>query len=323
LKNAEKQNSTPKTKPSLVRKLFSQMGWLIFILALLAIARELQGYEWQEVLRSMNQIPLLRLLGGLIFTIFSYIAIAYYDIIAFEYINQPLSKIKIAFAGLITYSISPTVGFAFVTGGAIRYRIYGVWDISSLKIAQVIAFSNLSLWVGMLPIAGLIFCLIPFALPPTIILPLPFNSLRYFGVILLIISLVYLSLTLTIKKTLQWKNYIFRFPSLSLSLQQIITFALDWGFASLALYCLLDIPVSYLLFFGVYVMAMVAGLLSTIPGGLGVFETIILFFLSPLEENSVILGKMLVFRCIYYLLPFLAAVFALGLFEMDQRKIPK
>ncbi len=60
--------------------------------------------------------------------------------------------------------------------------------------------------------------------------------------------------------------------------------------------------------------------MSQVPGGLGVFETVVVLFLSPSLPAPQILGPLLAYRGIYYLLPFLAAVAMLGAFELFQRK---
>ena len=93
---------------------------------------------------------------------------------------------------------------------------------------------------------------------------------------------------------------------LAILLGQIVISCTDWLFACGVLYVLLPagIKLSYPQFVGIFLLAQIAGLLSYIPGGLGVFETVILLLLSPFAESSAVFGSLLLYRLIYYLIPF-------------------
>ncbi|WP_030007213.1 lysylphosphatidylglycerol synthase domain-containing protein [Picosynechococcus sp. NKBG042902] len=301
----------------------SGISLVICAVAVGVIWQEFRRIDWPLVWENLNHLSGAQLGLASFFVVCSYGAIANYDLLAFRYLQRTLDAYKIAFTGLITYAISPNVGFAFLSGSMLRYRLYRQWQVSHLEIAQVIAFTNLSLWVGLLPISGIIFTIFEFPLPTGIQLPFFAQSLQGFGILCLGISALYVLGSWVFKKPLQWRNYQFKFPSLKLSLQQVLVFSLDWGFAALALHSLLAPPLNYPVFFGVYVLAMVAGLVSTIPGGLGIFETVILFFLQDTQPEEVILATLIVFRGLYYLLPFAIAVAALLLFEYRQTRKPK
>ncbi|MBV5261551.1 UPF0104 family protein [Synechococcus moorigangaii CMS01] len=304
----------------LKKHFLSGISLLICAVAMGVIWQEFRRIDWPLVWESLNHLSVSQLGLASFFVACSYGAIANYDLLAFRYLQRNLAAYKIAFTGLITYAISPNVGFAFLSGSMLRYRLYRQWQVSRLEIAQVIAFTNLSLWVGLLPICGVIFTIFEFPLPMEIQLPFFAQSLQGFGFFCLGMSVLYGLGSLVLKKPLQWRGYYFKFPSLALSFQQVVVFSLDWGFAALALYSLLSPPLNYPVFFGIYVLAMVAGLVSTIPGGLGIFETVILFFLQDTQAEEVLLATLIVFRALYYLLPFAIAVAALLWFEYRQTR---
>ena len=154
-------------KPKLFLILPSAISIAILALAIWSIAVQLRDYRLRDVLAGMEGIAAWQLAALFLLTGLSYGAIAGYDILAFRYIRHSLSTIKVAFAGLITYAISPNVGFAFLTGGALRYRLYSPWQVSPREIAEVIVFSNLSLWVGIFAIAGAVFSWAPPCLFPS------------------------------------------------------------------------------------------------------------------------------------------------------------
>ncbi|ELS03885.1 putative integral membrane protein [Xenococcus sp. PCC 7305] len=299
-------------------KLLSGLSVIICLLAVGTVIREFNDTDWQNVFISLNEISLVQLGQALLFVIGSYSAIACYDILAFRYLKKNLAKSKLVFAGLINYAISPNIGVAFLTGSFLRYRLYSQWHISTFEVAKIIAFTNLNLWVGMIPLAGIILTFSSLKLPFDVNLPILQNYSNSLGIILVIISLSYLSLTIFLRKTIYWKKQKLQLPSFTLSLTQILVFTLDWGFAALTLYYLLDLPIAYPYFLGVYIIAMLSGLVSTLPGGLGIFEAVIIFFLESRQTKEVLLSHLLIFRCLYYFLPFAIAVLALIIFEMRQ-----
>ncbi|OKH19447.1 hypothetical protein NIES208_02480 [[Limnothrix rosea] IAM M-220] len=299
--------------------MLSGLSLLICLVAIAVVYQGLKDTDWGLVWANLNQISLGKLALTLIFVTCSYGAIACYDVLAFRYIRQKLALRKIMFAGLITYAISPNVGFAFLSGGVLRYRLYRHWQISNVAIAKIIAFTNASLWVGLLPVAGFIFVVTEFSLPEALDDSFSLISPPELGVIFLGIAAIYLLLVRYLPQPLQWRQYSLELPSFKLTLQQIAVFVFDWGFAALALHFLLGNPIKFPFFFGVYVMAMVVGLISAVPGGLGVFETMIVFFLEPLQSQENLLTGLIAFRCLYYFLPFTVAVAALIGFEVRQR----
>ncbi|MGK7910963.1 MAG: UPF0104 family protein [Synechococcus sp.] len=292
------------------------LGLAILLLAIYTIRLQLQDYNFADVLRAMDAIGARQLLGALMLTMLSYTAIAVYDILAFRYIRHPLPPLKVALSGLVTYAISPNIGFAFFTGGALRYRLYSAWNVTAIEIAEVIVFSNLSLWVGVCTVAGAVFVMAPIPVPTHIAIPL--GSLRLLGVAFVVLAATYLVLAATLKRSLQVGDRFIRFPSFKLAVSQIGVFAADWGCAAAALFLLLGLPgtVSFPQFFSAYVVALGLGLLSTVPGGVGVFETVMLLFLSQFAAEPDILGALIVFRCLYYFLPFVLCVAGLGVYEL-------
>ncbi|KKJ00402.1 putative bifunctional lysylphosphatidylglycerol flippase/synthetase [Prochlorothrix hollandica] len=301
------------------------LGLVIFALALSSIRPIVADYANPEAWQGVVVPRTSQMLEAGLATCLSYGAIACYDFLAFAYVgyglDRPTLRPKILFAGLLTYTISPNLGFAFLSGGAIRYRFYGRWGVPPLAIAQVILFSNGTLWVGLCAVAGFTFWLEPIALPPALTLPL---DLAHLDRLCLGITAAYLCLCALGSRLRQWGSPWIRtqaqyLPTLALAGGQILIFALDWGFAALGLYSLLNLAsvLSFGAFFGIYTLAMVAGLLSTVPGGLGVLETVMLYFLTDVGlDPPFILGRLLVFRGIYYWLPLGLAIVALGIYEL-------
>jgi glycosyltransferase 2 family protein len=106
-----------------------------------------------------------------------------------------------------------------------------------------------------------------------------------------------------------------------LALAQVSIAAADWMLAAAVFYALLpaSVPLSYPAFCSIYLLGQIAGVISNVPGGLGVFETVMLLLLSPLVPSAKVFGVVIAYRGIYYLAPLCVAVVLLGLCELKQR----
>lgn len=298
----------------------SLFGLLLLVLSLWAIASQLHQYNYRDILNSLAAIPKSRLSWAVWLTALGYLVMVGYDILGFSYINRSPSWNKIALTSFISSAFSNTIGFALLTGSAIRYRFYSSWGVSAGAIAQVIAFANFTFWLGMFAVAGLLFIINPLKIPTQ--LHLPFTTVRPIGVIFVLLVATYLLGSIFIKQPLIIRGQEFRFPSFKISLVQIAISSFDWILAAAVLYVVLptNISLSYLDFLGIYLLAMFAGVVSNVPGGLGVFETIILLILSSKVSAAAVLGSMLVYRGVYYYLPLLLAAGLLGIYEIRLKR---
>ena len=292
---------------------------LLFGFSIWAIASELRRYSFNDVLSSLNAIPNQYLLGAIALTAINYLLLTGYDTLAVRYIRQPLSYKRTSLVAIISYGISNSVGFALLSGSAIRYKFYSAWGFSAAKIAQIITFCNLSFWLGLFAIGGIVFAFTPLAIPKQ--LNLPFLSVRPVGFIFLVIIVAYLLWTGLSQKPFKIRNWVFPHLPLKLSLAQIVLTSLDWILAASVLYILLPVPkhFSFFGFFGIYLLAQIAGILSNVPGGLGVFETVLILLLSPPIPSNQLLGALLAYRGIYYFLPLAVSILMLGWHELRQR----
>ena len=303
----------------LLNNFSSLLGFLLLGLSLAAIHHELREYNYQDVLKSLAAVPTSRLYLSIALTILGYMGMATYDTLAFRYIGHAIACSKSVFTGFISAAATNTVGFAFLTGSALRYRFYSAWGVSPIAIAQVIAFENVSFWLGLFAVSGVMFLLNPLAIPTQ--LKLPFLSVRPLGIIFLLLVAAYVLGSIVSRQPLKIREHEFRFPSLKIALAQIGISCLDWIVAAAVLYVLLPstAPVSYLYFLGIFLLAMTGGVVSNVPGGLGVFEGVILLLLSSKIPPTTVFGTLLAYRGVYYFLPLGVATGLLGLYEIRAR----
>ena len=297
----------------------SLVGLVLFILSIWAIQQELAKYSPQEIFASLKAITDKRLITASALMVINYIMLTGYDTLAMIYIQGSLDYKKTAFVGFMSYAISNSVGLALLSGSAIRYRFYAHWGLSNRQIASIIGFCNLSFWLGLLAVGGVTFLIEQLQVPK--VLKLPFTSVHPLGLVFLIIIFAYLALSLFTHKTLQIGRWKLPHLPFKLSLAQISITAIDWGLAAAILFVLLppSLSLSYAGFFGIYLLAQIAGIISNIPGGLGVFETVILLTLSSTIPSVQLLGSLLAYRVIYYWIPLILAILCLGGYELKRQ----
>lgn len=296
------------------------MGILLFSVSVWAIRRELNHYDIDDIWQSFSRISDGYVVWAIALTGLNYCMLTGYDTLAARYVQLPLPYRKTALVATLSYAISNTVGAALLSGSAIRYRFYTTWGISAPQIAQIIAFCNLSFWLGLLTLGGVLFVVEPIDIPAG--LSLPFGSLKSVGVLFLVIVGTYLLFSAAFRRSLRIGSWTLPRLTWQMAIAQIGITSCDWALAAGALYVLLYSPAlpSYPGFLGIYVFAQVAGILSSVPGGLGVFETVMLLLLSPPLASTTLLGTLLAFRAIYYFGPLLLAMVVLGIYEVSQLK---
>jgi uncharacterized membrane protein YbhN (UPF0104 family) len=248
----------------------------------------------------------------------NYAVMTGYDCLAVNYVHNTLSYSKKALVSVICSGISNSVGFSLVSSCMIRYRLYSNWGLSAISIAQISAFCNLTFVLGLLVIGAIIFTTNPLEIPH--LLNLPFVSVQPLGVIFLLIILVYLFLTAICKEPVKIGQWTLPNLSIKIALCQLIVSALDWSLAAAVFYSILSesVSFSYSTFLEIYIFAQMAGLASNVPGGLGIFETVILVFLSPFISTEKIFNFLLIYRLVYYFLPLTISVLLLGQYEFKK-----
>ncbi len=291
------------------------IGLVLFAGALWVLHQALAEYRYQDVVAYLRHLPSSQLFTALLGTALSYLVTTGYDWLALRYIRRPLPWPKVGFAALLSYAFSNSVGLSVLTSSSLRFRLYSSWGLSAVDIARIVLFTTLTLWLGILTVGGGVLMLVPLDLSA---IPWLNMDSRLLGLLLLIPPVAYLLLGVLRRQPLRLGHWQLPMARPRLALPQLAVGALDWVMASLVLYILL--PASETLGFGhllgVFLVAQIAGLLSHIPGGLGVFESLVLLMLQRELPAADLLGALLAFRLIYYLLPLALAAIVLGLHEL-------
>ena len=290
----------------------------VFMAAVWFLYRELKHYHYRDIRNAIGAIPTWRLLASLGLTIVNYVVLIGYDYLAMHAIRHPLSLGKISLASFTGFVTSYNFG-ALLGGTSVRYRLYSAWGLSAVEILQLVIMMAITFWVGAFALAGVVFIVRPFPIPDK--LHVPFTSVYPLGFVLLAISLGYVALAAFHRRTLHIRDRQFPLPGARMTLLQLSVAALDLCVAAGCLYVLVahDITVGYWEFLGMYLLAVVVVLITHVPGGLGVFELILLTLSAPGSAPSMV-AALLMFRIIYYLLPLMAAVLLLAGHEISLQR---
>lgn len=307
-------------KKAVLKKIAPLIGIILFAIALWALHHALGEYHYHDLVRDFREIPVSRIILAMALTVLGYTVMTGYDLLAMRYIQYPLSYGRVALASFISYAFSSNIGISVLSAGAVRYRLYSSWGLSAEKVASLMTFCLVTFWLGFFALSGAVLLLVPVQVPK--VLSLPFVSTRLLGLLFIILAGGYLLWDMLRKEPIRWRDWEFPVPSFSLSLGQVVLSSLDWALAAGVLYVLLPLSsgISFSHFLGIYLVAQFAGLVSNVPGGLGVLETLIVLFLSPVLPASSVLASLLAYRVIYYLFPLGAATILLGTHELMQRK---
>lgn len=313
-----KKESRLNVRKRMLRIILPIISACLFAIAFWILYHELKNYHYREIVHYYHELSLYRLLLAIFSSILSYLMLIGYDFLGMWYIRHPLGYGKIAFASYIGYAFSNSIGFSFISGGVIRYRFYSAWGLSAAEIAKVVAFCIFSSFLGFFTLAGISFLVKPETIPSY--LRLPVYSVRPVGVFFIVLIAIYFSMIFFFKKPLSIKGRQLRLPSKKLFPAQILVSTLDWVFAAFTLYFLLppNVKISLPGFISIFMTGQFAGLVSHVPGGLGIFEVVMLLLLPPVLTRSQIIGSLVSFRVVYYFIPLAIAALMLGARELLQ-----
>jgi len=284
---------------------------LVFVLVLFLLHRSLAGYRLHDVLAQMHQIPWGVIGWACVFSAASYAVLTGYDLLALRYVERKVPVTRTVTTSFIAFAVGHNIGLATLTGAAIRARMFGTVGVGGGQIALISGFCVLTTTLGAAALVA--YVLIAEPAESSVLLHIPDWMARELGVVLALLLLAYLVLVRVRRTPFTIRNWSLKLPSLRMTLGQTLVAALDLCLAAAALYVLLPEPVqlSYQAFLAVFVLATIAMLVSNVPAGLGVLETVVLLALHQ-EKADQVLAALLAYRVIYFLGPLALAALLLA-----------
>ncbi len=270
----------------------------------------------EKVVAAFNMVQINYIIWALGLTILNYIIITFYDISVASQLNLKISFKKLSFISMLTFIINNNLGFGAFLGGILRFRFFSKMNIKIKDIGKYLVILSWVYWVGLIFLAFVTFVFVE----PKYIINLPFSSIKItgfqIGILALIILISFSSLSV-LKDifNLKWKIL---FPIASSKRLLIITVisTLDWLILSFIFYFLLPGGnLSFEKFFPVFLVAQIGAVTSHVPAGIGVFDSIIIYYLKGIFNVNTLLLSLILYRIIYFIIPMIAAIIMFVIYE--------
>ncbi len=300
-----------------LRRIGTVAFFVIVAVLLFLQAREI---EWAEVGAAMRAYPITTLLGAAALAALSHALYSGIDLFGRRWTQHPLPLRQVVPLTFVCYAFNLNLG-SLVGGFAMRYRLYSRLGLRADTITRVVGMSLVTNWLGYLVLAGAVFA------TQTITPPEGWKvgavALQALGVVSLLVAAAYLlTCTFWAGRSLSLRGHEFKLPSGRFALLQMVLSTTNWATIGGVLYVLLQGRVDYPVVLGTLLVAAVAGVLAHIPAGLGVLEAVFIALLGTQVSRHELLGALLAYRALYYLLPLLLATVMYLLMEARARAAP-
>lgn len=299
----------------------------LFTIALLSIWHALDGVSLGEILTSLRRYGWRLVSQGVAFTTASFLVLGVVELFALRYVGsraeRAIPRRTAITTAFIANAYSQSMGLALLTGAAVRIRAYSRYGLDALEVSRMTAFVTMTATLGLLA-AGSVALLTS---PDPFTIVAGSMPVRAIGALLALIVVAYVAWgVLGTAKFYGRGRWRIRRPSWKVALAQVGISSIDWALAGTVLFVLLprDIVLPFTGFLGVYFIAQTGAVLSHVPGGVGVFEAIILALLTSARHDggssslvtAGLAASLFLYRILYYLLPLCVAIAISGMVEM-------
>lgn len=309
---SENENAAPR------RKKWLGIATALFMAVLLAVAirHVLSEVKFEEVWAYLEALPYTRLLQAVGITALGYWVLTLYDVSALIYLKKKVPYRTTAFAASCGYAFSNNIGWAVISGAGVRLRTYGAAGLTPADVARVVVFSTTTFTLGV-SFTGAVGVLVG-PEPVAAMLNAPLWLVQAMAILTLLILLGVCIITGVTRRPVRFWRWSIQLPSPLGVISQITIGSVEIMLAAGVLWSLMppDHPIGFTAFLGIYCAALVVAIFSHVPGGIGVFESIIILGLSDEVSAGALLGAMLAYRCVYYILPLFLAGIAIAIWEI-------
>src|SRR6201991_3774193 len=290
----------------------------IIAFAITTLIRTLKGVDTGVILTALTEIPPGHIALAALFVACAFGTLTFYDFFALRTIGKRHVPYRIAaLSSFTSYSIGQNIGATVFTGGAIRFRIYSDYGLNAIDVAKICFLSGLTFWLGNLVVLGVGMAYHPSAASEMDLLPPELNRLIALGCLAGIAMYFVWLVTGKERRQLGQNGWKVMLPSAKLTLVQILIGVVDLGFCATAMYLLVPMQphVDFLSLSVVFILATLLGFASHAPGSLGVFDAAMLVALPQFGREQ-LLATLLVFRVLYFVIPFTIAISIMGTREL-------
>ncbi|MET0749112.1 MAG: bifunctional lysylphosphatidylglycerol flippase/synthetase MprF [Rhizobium sp.] len=286
----------------------------VFGLVAYAIFHLTTEVRYDDIVLALSDTSARSILLALLFTGLSFFSLIFYDTNALEFINKKVPFPHVAMTAFSAYAVGNTAGFGALSAGAIRYRAYSRMGLTPEDIGRVIAFVTLSFGLGLAAVGSIALMIIADEMGPLV----GVDSLLLRGIAGVILALLAVVLFMGRGgRVISIGSFVLRLPDSRTWSRQFLVTAFDIAASATVLYVLLpESSIGWPTFLAVYAIAVGLGVLSHVPAGLGVFETVIVASLGNAVNVDAVLGSLVLYRVIYHVIPLLLAILVVAATEL-------
>jgi len=295
----------------------------IIVVAVVVLYRILRDIDLDELMDALEATDWRTLIIAGLFVAAGYVTLTFYDLFALRAIGRNEVPYRIAaLGGFTSYAVGHNVGASVFSGGAVRYRIYSEWGLSIIEVTKICFVAGLTFWLGNATVLGLGVLYAPQAARAIDQLP-PWSN-RLLAVVVLTLLGAYVAWVSAKPRTIGREGWQVTLPGGTMTLIQIGIGIVDLGCCAAAMYMLVpDEPnLGFVTVAVIFVAATLLGFASHAPGGLGVFDAAMMVALWQFDKEDLLAG-LLLFRLLYYVIPFAIALTILGIREILLGKRPR
>jgi uncharacterized membrane protein YbhN (UPF0104 family) len=271
------------------------------------VAAAVRAWGWDSVLAALGLSATSFMLMGAV------------EWLGLRWAGARIGVIPTLATSFVASAVAHSLGANLIVSGAIRARYYGRHGVSLRQVAATTLFHGFSFGVGLSTLAGISLLLAgsrDIAAATRIANPVADGL----GVLLLLGVTAYVALCAVLRRPLRGFGHSVKLPSPRVALAQMTLGAIDNAVAAGIIWVLLPPgSVGFFTFVGAYAPSVVVGLVSHVPGGVGVFEGSLSTLLGGLEPAA-LAAAFLGYRLFFFLLPLTVAGVALFLDTLDQRR---
>lgn len=294
------------------------LGVLFLVAVVVLLVRYARNVDWSEVRQSLLELPRGVLLTAFVFAAVSHLVYSLLDLVGRYYTGHRLRKRQVMQVSFISYAFNLNLG-SIVGGVGFRYRLYSRLGVRYADITRIVTLSMITNWLGYTLLAGLVFTIAPLQLPDH--WKMDSEQLRLLGVALLAVVTGYL-LACAFARRRRWdiRGHRVELPTLRMALAQLGISTSHWMAMSAVPFILLQGQVDYPTALSVMLVAAIAGVILHIPAGLGVVEAVFIALLSHRIPEHQLLGALLAYRALFYVVPLIAGALLYLKVEVRTRK---
>lgn len=320
---AQHKGRAPTAGPKFIRqrwwpwlKRIAGLGFFVLVAGLLV--SQAQTIEWDQVLGSLKRYRLGEIWGAAALAAASLLLYSCFDLLGRRYTGHQLGTGSVMTTTFVSYIFNLNLGSLMGTV-AMRYRLYSRLGLGLGTIARITTLSMLTNWMGYLLLAGLVFSLQPPAVPAS--WAISALQLRLGGVLLLALVVAYLlACGFRRQRSFELGGHTIVLPSARMALLQLLMGAANWLLMAGIIFVLLQQRIDLASVVSVLLLAAVAGVITHIPGNLGVLEAVFIALLSHRLPVHELLAALVAYRLLYLLLPLILAVAIFVLLEVTARR---